>query len=63
MVDKPNTTPIGQDRVTLTFKVLLYLNVVFHAQACRLFCVMYIPLFSLVLLGYPAIKVSNNGHI
>ena len=24
MVDKPNTTPIGQDRVTLTFKALLY---------------------------------------
>ena len=24
MVDKPNTTPIGQDRETLTFKALLY---------------------------------------
>ena len=25
MVDRPNTTPIGQDKKTLTFKVLLYL--------------------------------------
>ena len=24
MIDKPNTTPIGQDRETLTFKALLY---------------------------------------
>ena len=55
MVDKPNTTPIGQDRETLTFKSLLYLNVAVHAQVCRLFCVVYIPLFSLVQLGYPAI--------
>ena len=55
MVDKPNTTPIGQDRDTLTFKALLYLNVAIHAQVCRLFCVVYIPLFSLAQLGYPAI--------
>ena len=55
MVDKPNTTPIGQDRETLTFKALLYLDVAVHAQVCRLFCVVYIPLFSLVQLGYPAI--------
>ena len=55
MIDKPNTTPIDQDRETLTFKALLYLNVAVHAQVCRLFCVMYIPLFSLVQLGYPAI--------
>ena len=55
MVDKPNTTPIGQDRETLTSKALLYLNVTVHAQVCRLFCVVYIPLFSLVQLGYPAI--------
>ena len=55
MVDKPNTTPIGQDRETLTFKALLYLNVAVHAQVCRLFCVVYIPLLSLVQLGYPAI--------
>ena len=25
MVDRPNTTPIGQDKKTLTFKILLYL--------------------------------------
>ena len=31
MVDKPNTTPIGQDRETLTFKALLYLDVAVHA--------------------------------
>ena len=48
MVDKPNTTPIGQDRETLTFKALLYLSVAVHAQVCRLFCLVYIPLFSLV---------------
>ena len=54
MVDKPNTTPIGQDRETLTFKALLYLNVAVHAQVCRLFCVVYIThcsaWFSLVTL-------------
>ena len=55
MADKPNATPIGQDRETLTFKVLLYLNVAVNAQVCRLFCVVYIPLFSLVQLRYPAI--------
>ena len=48
MVDKPDTTPIGQDRETLTFKALVYLDVAVHAQVCRLFCVVYIPLFSLV---------------
>ena len=47
MVDRQNTTPIGQDRGTLTFKALFYLNVAVHAQVCRLFCVVYIPLFSL----------------
>ena len=46
MVDKPNTTPIGQDRETLTLKALLYLDV--HAQVCRLFYVVCITLFSLV---------------
>ena len=55
LVHKPKTTPIGQDRETLTFKALLYLNVAVHAEVCRLFCVVYIPLFSLVQLGYPAI--------
>ena len=34
MVDKPNTTPIGQDRETLTFKALLYLNVAVYALHC-----------------------------
>ena len=48
MVDKLNTTPVGQDRETLTFKALLYLHVAVHAQVCRLFCVVYFPLFSLV---------------
>ena len=48
MVHKPNTTPIGQDKENLTFKALLYLNVAVHAQVCRLFCVVYIPLLSLV---------------
>ena len=37
MVDKPNTTPIGQDNCS------------------RVFYVVYIPLFSLVQLGHPAI--------
>ena len=55
MVDKPNTTPIGQHRETLTFKALLYLNVALNAYVCRLFCVVYIPWLSLVQLGYPAI--------
>ena len=31
MFDKPNTTPIGQDGETLTFKALLYLDVAVHA--------------------------------
>ena len=30
MFDKPNMTPIGQDRETLTFKALLYLDVAVH---------------------------------
>ena len=55
MVDRPNTTPIGQDMETLTFKALLYLNVADHAQVCTLFCVVYIPLFSLAQLSYAAI--------
>ena len=32
MVDKPNTTPIGQDRKTLAFKSLFYLHVAVHAS-------------------------------
>ena len=55
MIAESNTTPIGQDRETLTFKAFLYLYVAVHAQVCRLFCVVYIPLFSLVQLAYPAI--------
>ena len=55
MVDKANRTPIGQERETLSFKALLYLNVADHAQVCRLFFMVYITLFSLVQLGYPAI--------
>ena len=31
MVDEPNTTAIGQDRETLTFKALVYLDVAVHA--------------------------------
>ena len=57
MVDKQNASLIGQDRETLTFKALLYLNVAGHAQVCRLFCVVYIPSLSLVQLGYPAITI------
>ena len=48
MVDKPNTAPIDQDQETLTFEALLFLDVAVYAQVCRLFCVVYIPLFSLV---------------
>ena len=39
MFDKPNTTPIGQYRETLTFKALLYLDVAVYASVCRLFYV------------------------
>ena len=57
MVVKPNTTPSGQDGwETFAFKALLHLNAAVHAQVCILFCVVYIPLFSLGQLGYPAIK-------
>ena len=34
MADKPNMTCIGQDRETLTFKALLYLNVAVYALHC-----------------------------
>ena len=57
MVDKANTSLIGQDGETLTLKALLYLNVAVRVQVCRLFCVVYIPLLSLVQLGYPAITI------
>ena len=39
MIDRPNTTTIGQDREILTFKALLYVNVAVYEQVCRLFCV------------------------
>ena len=55
MVDKRNASLIGQDRETLTFKALLYLNVAVHVQVCSVSCVVYIPLLSLVQLGYPTI--------
>ena len=48
MVDKPNTTLIGQDRETLTFKDWLYLNVV-NAQVCRLFLCGVYPILQLWL--------------
>ena len=48
LVDQANTTPICEVRETLTLKALLYLNVAFHAKVCRLFCMVYVPLFSLV---------------
>ena len=41
MVDKPNTTPIGQDRETLTFKALLYFNVAVHVQVCFMWSVLH----------------------
>ena len=47
MVDKLNTTPIGQDRETLTFKALLYLIVAVHMQVRGV--------YPIVHLGYPAI--------
>ena len=53
LVDKPNTTPIGQDRETLTFKALLYLNVAVHTQVCRLFCVVYYPIVQLCSAWLP----------
>ena len=55
MINKRNAALIGQDGETLTFKALLYLNVAVDVQVCRLFCVVYIPLLSLVQLGNPAI--------
>ena len=59
IVDKSNTSPIARDRHTLTFKALLYLNVAVHAYVYGLFfCVVYVPLFSLVQLGYPTMTNS-----
>ena len=47
MVDRPNTTPIGQE--TLTFKALLYVNVAVHAQRsvdCFAWCISYCSAWS-----------------
>ena len=64
VVDKPNTTLIGQDKETLTLTALLYLNVTVHAQVCRILCVVCIPLFTLVQLGYPDMtNISVVKHI
>ena len=63
MVDKANISLIGQVGETFTFKALLYLNVAVHVQVCRLFCVVYIPLLSLVQLGYPAITNIFFGSV
>ena len=51
-VDKPNSTPVGQDRETLTFKTLLYLNVAVHAHSVDCFvwyishCSAWLPHFN-----------------
>ena len=51
-VDKPNSTLIGQDRETLNFKTLLYLNVVVHAHSvdcfawCIFHCSAWLPHFN-----------------
>ena len=52
MTDKPNTTPVGQGRETLTFNSLLYLNVAVHTKSvdCSEWCISRIG-----QLGYPAI--------
>ena len=47
-VDRPNTTPIGQDiREPLTSKLCCYLNVAVFAEVCRLFAAVYMALFGL----------------
>ena len=55
----PNTTPIDQDRETLTFKALHYLNVAVQVQVCRLFLRGVYPI---VQLGYPAITNNFVGN-
>lgn len=58
MVDRPNTAPVGQDRETLTFRGLLYLNVAVYAQVCKLFFVVH-----MLLLDLPhAMMVSKKGR-
>ena len=46
MFDKPYTTPTGQDKETLTFKTLLYLDVSLYVLR---------DVYPIVQLGYPAI--------
>lgn len=58
MVDKPSTTAIGQDKETLTFRALLYLNVAVYAQVCKLFFVVHMLLFHLP----HAMMVSKKGR-
>ena len=64
VVDKLNTTLIGQDKETLTLKALLYFNGTVYSQVCRILCVVRIPLFTLVQLGYPDMtNISVVKHI
>ena len=53
MVDKPNTTPIGQEKETLTFKALLY----FTNCSCSRASLKTVlrGVYPIVQLGYPAI--------
>jgi len=49
MVGRPNTTPIGQDReISSDLRSFAFLSAAVHAQVCRLFCVVYMPVFGLV---------------
>ena len=55
-------TPIGQDRETLTFKALLYLNVATGSHA-SLYTVLH-GVYPIVQLGYLAIIfVVNQIHV
>ena len=48
---RPNTTPVGHDRRTLTFKAMLYLCSCSHASLLTVLCGVY----HTVQLGYPTI--------
>ena len=44
MVDKPNATPIGQEKEILTFKALFYLNIAVYAGKsvdCFAWCIFH----------------------
>ena len=58
LIGQTQLTPISQDRETLTFRALLYLNVAVCAQVCRLFCVVYMTLFGLVQA-----QISEQWHV